>query len=460
MVRKQRLLKTIRTGILLIALLGILQYVQAQTDTLYYDAKWKPSIKDSASFFRPPPIKEGDFYRVKDFYISGELQMNGRSKHYSKDTWEGQVIWYNQDGSIFQQGEYSNGRLDGDFITFFKGEKLLANYKYGKLSSGKQNLRYKGNTQYLTEKKNDTTVEIVHDGDLSGIRFERYSSAKEYDFIVRYFDNSGEFLGQRYKMPNGNFDGIEVLYYYNPLRIKTVNYFKVGRQFASSSYYPNGKPRALFKEKPDLTKTFYDAAGNTISEMSYTTDQYGLKPYQGTLVNFKYTYEDKAYLKSSKKSYDAGKIIEDIIYYDNQKIKTKTIFKPAGQKHLQIGFDNTGNEISRMEYKNYLPFNGIELLTDRATEYKEGKLVEERVYYARTKDVFSIKTIEEERYYDKEGKLLGTLKFDLKADYEKPWKGIRYYQDYNGGISSFEQYEDGFIIERTSFRSRVVDDNN
>lgn len=51
--------------------------LQAQNDTIYYNARWRPTVKDSAAFFRPPLIKEGERYKALDFYVSGALQMEG-----------------------------------------------------------------------------------------------------------------------------------------------------------------------------------------------------------------------------------------------------------------------------------------------------------------------------------------------------------------------------------------------
>lgn len=437
-----------------------LQGIYAQGDTLYYDSSWRKTVKDSASFFRPPIVEEGNLYRVKDYFISGELQMDGLSKSATKDIWQGKVSWYKKDGSIYQQGNYSDGRLNGEFITFLHDKRLVAQYKNGRFSEGRQNVNYSNGANYYTEKRNDTIVEITYQSDLKGIRFERYSKGKEYDLFIKYYGDQGKFLGERQKLSNGHFDGIEVFYYYAPMRVRSINYYKRGQQFATSTYYPNGKPRELFKEDPELTKTFYDPDGKVIARMVYMADQYGLKPYQGTLINFMYGDGENAYKKSSKISYEAGQKSEDIIYYENQNIKTVTTFKPGGEKKEQIGFDEEGNEISRMEYKNYLPYNGKEILADRIAVYKEGKLIEETTFYTKTKKVFSVKTNDQERYYDIEGELLGILKLDNSENYSKPFSGTRYYQDYYGGIASFEKYEDGFVLERTSFRDRRIGDND
>jgi len=443
-----------------IVLLMAAQGIQAQNDTLYYDANWRKTVKDSASYYRPEIKKMGDRYLVRDYFISGELQMEGYSKSDTRDIWQGKVTWYNKDGSIHQQGDYVNGRLDGDFITFLKGERLLAHYENGRFSKGKQNVSYRNGTNYFTVLRNDTLVEITYDKDLNGIRFERYSKDKDYDLVVKYYGENGKYLGERLKRSNGNFDGIEVFYYYAPMRVRTINHFKRGRQFATSTYYPNGKPRELFNESPELTKTFYDAKGDVIGKMTYQADQYGLKPYDGTLINFMYGTGGEAYKKSSKLSYESGTKTEDVIYHENQRIKTRTTFNAKGEKLEQIGFDEAGNEISRMEYRNYLPYNGTEILADKVTVYEEGKLVKETTYYAKTKQVFSVKTTDGEKYFDTEGQLLGTLELDTTENYPKPLKGTRYYQDYYGGIGSFEKYQDGDVIERTSFRDRSIGEND
>jgi len=52
-----------------------------QTDTIYYNKKWtKIETKDTASFYRIGKITKNSTYEIKDYFITGELQMSGEYK--------------------------------------------------------------------------------------------------------------------------------------------------------------------------------------------------------------------------------------------------------------------------------------------------------------------------------------------------------------------------------------------
>ena len=146
----------------------------AQKDTLYYDANWKLTVSDSASFYRLPFKKEGDLFRVQDYFIDGTLQMNGTSTSAEKDIWQGEVTWYNKDGSIRQQGNYVNGRLDGEFVTKLNGEKLVAQFKNNRYVTGQQNISCGGGMYLYTRQKGDTIIATMYGESIKGLRYETY----------------------------------------------------------------------------------------------------------------------------------------------------------------------------------------------------------------------------------------------------------------------------------------------
>ena len=448
----------LRITLILSFLFFIIFRVSAQNDTIFYDDTWKKTVKDSAIYFRPPVKLEDGLFRIKDYYITGELQMSGLSSSQLRDDWEGLVTWYNLDGSIFQQGRYVNNRLDGEFITFLNGKKLKAQYSNGRFVSGEQHTKYYSGSYYYTFKKNDTIVGITYEDDLKGIRFENYSTQNEYDLLIKYYGQNGKFLGQRKKLGNGSYDGNSVDYYYSPMRVRSINYYKNGNLLASTTYYPNGNLKILFQDKPELTKTYYDLDGEQLGKMTFLADRYGLKAYDGKEIRFHYGRNEDPSLKRSMVTYDKGTKVQEVIFYPNQEIKTITKYK--GTETLeQIGFDENGKQTSMMKYKDYKPYNGTELLADREATYKDGKLVTELVYYTNTKIPFSKKNLSKEIFYDVDGIVLGEINFDTNEDYPKPQNGVKYFQDYYGGISSYEEYKDGFVVKRTSFRDRLIGAN-
>lgn len=46
-------------------------------DTTYFDMEWQRTTKEKAFYYRLPVEKEGNRYRMRDYYMSGTLQMDG-----------------------------------------------------------------------------------------------------------------------------------------------------------------------------------------------------------------------------------------------------------------------------------------------------------------------------------------------------------------------------------------------
>ena len=429
--------------------------ISAQNDTIFYNSKWKPTTKDSASFYRSPIQKEGDLYNVKDYYMSGKVQMNAFSKSKDSDVWEGKVTWYNEDGSLFQQGHYKNNRLNGDFVTLMSGKQLTAIYKNGYIIGGKQNTNI-GNKNMYVEHLGDTIRNVIYDKDIKGVRYERYGTKDKFEVYSKFYDNKGAYLGKKTSLENGEYNGINVVYCWNPMQVQEVTYYRKGRRLNSTTYHTNGKVRGLFKQEPQYSKTFYDRKGKELGEITYQMDRDYLKPENGTEIYFVYGKNGGASSTiQTVRRYKDGLLLEEEVRYKNQTVKSKTTYKKGG-KELMLSFDREGNEIARMRYDNYNPVEGKEIFKDRTATYSDGKLVKAVNFYYETEKKFSVKTPFSETYFDKNGEILGILQLDTTQNYSKPLEGKRYYNNYEGGISSIEEYKNGFVIERITFRSRLV----
>lgn len=454
---QERPSKSIQIVLCLVVLIVTNTPLFAQQDTLYYTSNWKTTVKDSASFFRPPVQKLGKLYKVKDFFINGQLQMEGFSKNAEKDIWEGRTTWYNEDGSIFQQGNYSDGKLNGDFVSILDDKQLVAEFKNNRYVSGERNLDC-GDGRYLyTKTVGDTIVEIMHGADINGLRYETYRTA-DYSktYYTRYYGKNGTYIGERKISKDGYASGTEVDYYRNPMRIREIRYYDAkGQIFSTDNYYENGQYREKFN-KVELSKTYYTTDGKELGKMKYRVDRGRLKPFEGKHFYFFYGYNNrKNELIQSIRDYENGKIVYEEHRYENQTVKSKTEYD-EGKKTLQISFNEMGEEIARITYDNYIPQNGTEIIGDTETTYEDGKVVSAIQYYPKTKIVLSKKTPESEKFYDKDGKELGVLKYDLSVDYPKPYEGKRFTASYEGEISLIEEYKAGSLYKQTSFRKRVL----
>lgn len=434
--------------------------VIGQQDITYYDAKWKPTVKDSASFYRPQVQKEGVFYRVKDYYISGQIQMNAVSKYVDKDYWEGKVTWYNEDGTPYQTGNYTNNRIDGEFITYLKDKRLVANYNKGYFISGKQNIN-SGSIKMYTEKESDQLKEIQYEKDFKGIRVEYYGSKEKPRETIKYFDAKGELIGVREAVPNGYFKGVEVFYNYNPMRVRDINYYPYGQLLISDRYYDNGKPRELSTSESKWTKTYYSEKGEQLAKIEYKLSSERLKPENGTELTFDYlNYKAVSSVVISSRTYEDGVLTKEKSFYKSGSLKTETTYQNK-TKELQISYSENGEEQNRMVYKDYRPYNGTEVLKDRISTYKDGRLVEEVQFFYNTDIPQSKKTETKQTFFDKEGKVLGELELEYSNGYSKPMNGQRFTLDYKDGhVTQIEILKNGVVTNRTSYRKKMVGKDN
>ena len=431
----------------------------AQQDTLYYDAQWKPTTKINAAYFRPPVVKVGELYQVKDYYSSGQLQMEASSLYADKDFWEGKVVWYNADGSKFQEGRYSGNRLHGDFKTKLKDSWLIASYENGRMVSGRQNNVFAGSGQY-TEFVGDTIKRVNYGTDITGIRSETYGTREKYEVYTKYYGKNGRYLGKSRVLPdNAGTEGLQVSYGRNPMYVREIRYYQNGKTLGYSVYYQDGSPRELFKAEPPYSKTFFNAKGEELGQLSYLPQQNYLKADNGKDILFHPNKNGTpSEIVKEVRKYKDGKLTDEKRYYENQVLMSQSSFE-NGSKSLVIAYNQQGKEIHRMEYKSGLRYEGTELEYNRKFVYSAGQLVEEATYYHNTEKVFSVKSPSSEQYFDLQGKALGALQLDTVNGYPKPLKGKRIYLSYQNKISSIEEYADGVLAKTTAFRDRKVSEN-
>ncbi|WP_299099108.1 hypothetical protein [uncultured Winogradskyella sp.] len=441
--------------ILLLIVLSSVLKINAQQDTIYYNIDWKETVKDSAAFYRTPVKKEGDLFRIEDYYISGQLQMSALSVTEDKALFQGKVTWYNEDGSVYQSGHYDNNRLNGEFVSYLNKKKLIAIYKDGYFIEGATN-RGRGRNSFYSKIENDTIVDIVYDGDIEGIRYETYRVKKGARFLSKYYDEKGELIDELKETIKGYRTGAEVFYYYHPMRVKQISYYPFGQYLGATSFYRNGQVRTKFEKEPEFKNSYFTTEGVALGSVTYTLDNNYLNPYNGT--EFKFSYSSREEFEGvilSERTYKESKLQKDAFYYENGSLKSFNTYN-NGTKELQVSYNEEGEEIARITYKDYYPYSGTEIVGDKRSTYKEGELVKEINLYPKTDLIFNEKTQEKETYFDKKGKVIGTLFIEYKNNYGKPLNGKRFFPGYDIDISSVETYEDGYVIERTTFRPKLL----
>ena len=110
--------------LLIILVLGISTVAFAQKDTLYYDADWKTVAKEHAEFYRPLPLKKsGKNWKIKDYYMNGNLQFEGFTNEIDEDALVGEAIWYDIKGNVESSNVY-----ESESIIYYKGNSITADY--------------------------------------------------------------------------------------------------------------------------------------------------------------------------------------------------------------------------------------------------------------------------------------------------------------------------------------------
>ena len=121
---------------LLILLIGCISLstsissAQAEKDTLWFDANWNASTKSQASYFRPKPMKKGNGFLWKDFYLSGAKQMEAVSLKENEEVFDGIVTWYYENGNVMQTVKYQNNMLIGERKNYHESGPLKSQYSY------------------------------------------------------------------------------------------------------------------------------------------------------------------------------------------------------------------------------------------------------------------------------------------------------------------------------------------
>lgn len=117
--------------LLLLCLMFLSTALSAQEVT-YYDADWKPTTKDKAAFYSELTVDKKGQANVKDYYITGELQMSGVYKSKEKKTKQGPFVFYYKNGKISSKGDFAgNGRV-GEWFWYHENGQMQEHGSYNK----------------------------------------------------------------------------------------------------------------------------------------------------------------------------------------------------------------------------------------------------------------------------------------------------------------------------------------
>ncbi|MBS9462643.1 hypothetical protein KIM67_09485 [Flagellimonas sp. 389] len=417
----------------------------AQNDTIWYDAAWKTTDKNNAAFFRPPVVKSDGLFLIKDFYINGQIQMEGVSKFEDKDYWHGEVTWYNNNGSLLQKGNYVDNKLEGKFITSLHGQELTANYENGKFVSGKQNIMSYG-TQYYKEIDKDTVIEITHKNGLNGIRGETYTLTDEDNYgrvKSKYYDKNGKLVAQMSYDRGSPINGSEAYFRKGLDGIYQISYYKNKTYLGADFYDISGQIREELISEPDYKTVYYDETGKELGEVSYRLKENRLVPVNGKKYAFDYKKqrEGKEFVPSSISNYKNERL-SWVRNFKNGKLFSYTTYSDKNYREKILYYDTEGAVMDSLLFKNYAPYEGTELLvTGAIKKYKDGKLLQETVYYPESNIVFKKRDGYTEQFFNKSGAVIGKMILDDEK-YYAPKDGEQFTVDRDGRITSSQIYKD------------------
>ena len=110
-------------------------------DTIYYDKQWKAAMSPLfADFYRLAMSDASNpqaGYKVRDYFITGELQGEGSCIQLgvdddAKTVWEGKVVTYFKNGKLSSERVYENGKLNGDAISYYESGLIETKVPYSK----------------------------------------------------------------------------------------------------------------------------------------------------------------------------------------------------------------------------------------------------------------------------------------------------------------------------------------
>ncbi len=120
-------------NIVLFFLLISVTSVFSQKDTIWFDKEWSVKEKDSSVYYRIATLKEErfkEFFPFMDYDTLHVKLKEGITLEKEKNTFQGEVVYYNKDTSISERVIYKNGFRYGTHKTYYKSGKLKSTKSY------------------------------------------------------------------------------------------------------------------------------------------------------------------------------------------------------------------------------------------------------------------------------------------------------------------------------------------
>ena len=288
-------------SILILVCFFLFQNTYSQSK-IYFDKDWKKTTKEEARFYRVVTKKNDSLFHIRDYFISGVLQMNGHFSNLEEEVMEGKITFYDEKGKRTNSENYANGVLNGPSIVYLENGKIeyTSEYKNGDIYNG----IYKAATvKYLY--KNGVTakrIEFLSPNDFYPLATTVYG--KERD-TVYWYTSKGKKIGF------GTYKGI-----------KTIDGLDIKKSWleVTHTFYKNGK-------KEGVQSIFYE--GKLIAENTFADDvltlNKSLNPLTDKFVTCK--YKDNMPFQGHYFVYHVTQDYYDEYVYDTGKITSYNKYK-------------------------------------------------------------------------------------------------------------------------------------
>ncbi len=158
-------------------------YAQIAGDTIYFDHSWNQTSKSGASYFRVVSIDTSMIqFIVRDYYMNGQLQMEGAYRSINPDLKMGDFSYWHQNGAKHIVCYFKDGKLDGHYTEWYDDSTLKTEKKY---SDGKLN-----------------GTEKVWNNEGILIKSVQYRNGVRHGHFVTYYDNGQPVRKDIYKNDN------------------------------------------------------------------------------------------------------------------------------------------------------------------------------------------------------------------------------------------------------------------
>jgi antitoxin component YwqK of YwqJK toxin-antitoxin module len=148
-------------------------------DTLfsYYDAKWNETTKEQAKYYRHAFAQPDSVFLVHDFYMNGQMQMDGAYIGKKMKLKQGHFKYYNKDGTLTSDLYFENDTAHGTFLLYYDNGNLS-------MSTNRTHDTLDGETKYFFE-----NGQLASEGTfIKGMRRGEW----------KYYDKYGKFQGSEY----------------------------------------------------------------------------------------------------------------------------------------------------------------------------------------------------------------------------------------------------------------------